>query len=167
MTSSEDEGPHVTVKLEDEHDSRPIPHTSYRWHTTVSSERIVPELERHIEVLKKRRESHAREAELLWLWLAEMDDEYYRACEDSIGLDAEQKEQKLGLFLSLLGVQHVNAWLAVSKMDWAIADARKRIAQHTAQMQEDNGGKVGRWMPRAPQADKAQRPDHALKELNR
>lgn len=160
---SEDEGPHITAKSGDETESRPLPATNYKWAGTVRPERVVPELESHIEGLKKRRQNYAREAEMLWHWLAEKEGEYYGLCEHSVGLDDEQEKQNFHMYLQILGVQHSLLWSAVSKMDWAIADFQKRIAQHQARTAKEGQGAGEICMPRAPSAKGDQCPITAIK----
>ena len=164
-TLNENEGPHLTAREEGETESTPIAARNYLW--TVSPERVVPELETHIEALRLRRQDLAQEAELLWHWLAEKEGEYSQLRENAVGLDAEQEKQRLHFYLRALGVQHTNVWLAVSKMDWAIADAQKHIAQHHASVREDDKGQFTVWMPQPPSPAHAQPPKTVLKSLRK
>lgn len=154
-------GPHITARGKDNLESSPIPATNYKW--TADPERTIPELEHHVEALKRQRQALAQESQLLWQWLAEKEGEYYRLCDEPVGLKAEEKK-KMAAYIRVLGVQHTNLWLAVSRTDWMIADTQKRIEQHRAREQ---GGEDAVWMPETMHTAQAQRAGNALAALKR
>lgn len=69
---------------------------------------------------------------MIWQWLLEKEAQYYRIrdSDTTVGYDAEQAKKQLRAYCETLANEHVSLWLAVSKIDWCIADSQKRIAQH-------------------------------------
>lgn len=65
---------------------------------------------------------------------------YYSLAESSAETDERTKARR---YLEVMGTLHTRLWLGVSKVDWMIADSKKRIAQ----LESANDGSNITWVP--------------------
>lgn len=151
------DGPHLTIPLDGEVEPVPYANTNYTWFAP--EVRAVPELEAHIERLRQLRQNLAQEAEVLWHWLARKEAEFY----DILSRSSPNSDVAVAArrYVETLAVVHTHVWVEVSKCDWMIASARKRIEQ--LQSAHSNAeGKVS-WMPPAISAPvSASTPERSL-----
>lgn len=131
--------PHLTDPLPGDDKPLPYANTNYAW--TRPTQQAIKELEEHVARLRERREKVAQEAELLWHWLARKEADYYNASSAPFS----ESDEKLAArrYVETLGNAHGKVWQEVSKCDWMMADARKRIQQLQSSLAD---GKVT-WMP--------------------
>ena len=124
------QSPHIVTRHKGETEWIPSPVTNYSWIDTVDPAQVIPKLGKQMLALRARRRAYAQEAEFLWRWLGEKESEYLLLRQKSTDPQAEKETCKLYMYIRMLGLQHGRVWLAVSKMDLAIADTQKRVEQH-------------------------------------
>ena len=134
ITINAKDGPHTLVSEPGTSELKPQPETNYEWNPRKGME--VSELDNHICQLQTYRAKLAREAQVLWQWLADKEGQYYRLkdSDTAVGYDTERAKEHLLAYVKTLSSEHVKLWIALSKIDWVIADSRKRIEQHQQRM---------------------------------
>ncbi|KAK5152919.1 hypothetical protein LTS14_008027 [Recurvomyces mirabilis] len=99
----------------------PYPNTNYTWRGTVE------QLHTHVTRLRAKRQKLAREAELLWQWLAKREADMYSIPMQPMGEGDERLAARR--YIEVLGNTHQKVWNRISQCDWMIADAQKRVTQ--------------------------------------
>lgn len=112
------DGPHHLVREPGETELKPASHTNYDW--KVPSKCILQELKEYILTLRAHRAKFSAQAQVIWLWLAEKESQYYhlRDRDHAVGYDAEQAKQQLRAYCEVLSSEHLTLGIAVSKIDW-------------------------------------------------
>ncbi|KAL1297658.1 hypothetical protein AAFC00_006213 [Neodothiora populina] len=142
----EDPQPHYSEMRDGERVFRPD--TNYQWTGTPE------DLDAHIQVLRRRRESLKSEAELIWHKMAVKEAEYHAK---------DDKKEADRIRLEVMNHLHINAYLEISQLDWMIADSQKTQLQLKTLKDSDN---KSAWIP-APPADSSKIvPKHTLQLLD-
>jgi len=106
-------------------------------HWTSDVNGVSENLQAYLSKLRTRRKMLLNEARTMWTWLDSAERKYYTLLEATSKSTAQDDERDKALrYCQVLESEHKVIWLAISRTDWLVANAQKRIRHHSNSSQD-------------------------------